>query len=124
MFAVHPPNAAANQPCRAAGVEPSFLLHPLDFLTAESCPALRFFPAMDAARIQRVLAQGAPVPVAWYWASNGDPQNTGAFRTTPSTPAVEAAAREEEDAHVLADELHHVGLAGVAALRRRPARKA
>ncbi|MDW8282897.1 MAG: polysaccharide deacetylase family protein [Myxococcales bacterium] len=33
--------------CRAAGVEPSFLLHPLDFLSGDSCPALRFFPAMD-----------------------------------------------------------------------------
>ncbi len=32
--------------CRLAGVQPSMLLHPLDFLGAEDCPALAFFPAM------------------------------------------------------------------------------
>jgi peptidoglycan-N-acetylglucosamine deacetylase len=33
--------------CRAAGVQPSFLLHPLDLLGAEQAPGLSFFPAMD-----------------------------------------------------------------------------
>lgn len=32
--------------CRAAGVGPSLLLHPTDFLDAEDVPAMRFFPAM------------------------------------------------------------------------------
>ncbi len=32
--------------CRLAGVQPSMLLHPLDFLGAEDCQALAFFPAM------------------------------------------------------------------------------
>ncbi len=32
--------------CRLAGVQPSMLLHPLDFLGAEDCEALAFFPAM------------------------------------------------------------------------------
>ncbi len=32
--------------CRLAGVEPSILLHPLDFLGAEDVPSLGFFPAM------------------------------------------------------------------------------
>ncbi len=32
--------------CRATGVEPSLLLHPLDFLSGEDCNALAFFPAM------------------------------------------------------------------------------
>jgi hypothetical protein len=41
------------------------------------------------ARIQRVLVQGAPVPVAWYWASNGDPEKKGEFRRAPTTPADE-----------------------------------
>jgi hypothetical protein len=40
-------------------------------------------------RIQRVLKQGAAIPVAWYWASNGDPGKIGEFRRTPTTPAVE-----------------------------------
>jgi hypothetical protein len=32
--------------CRALNVAPSVLLHPLDFLAAEDCPELGFFPAM------------------------------------------------------------------------------
>jgi peptidoglycan/xylan/chitin deacetylase (PgdA/CDA1 family) len=33
--------------CRAAGVEPSLLLHPLDFLGADDVEGLDFFPAMN-----------------------------------------------------------------------------
>ena len=33
--------------CRVAGVEPSILLHPLDFLGAGDAPGLSFFPGMD-----------------------------------------------------------------------------
>jgi len=33
--------------CRVAGVPPSWLLHPLDFLGADDAPDLGFFPAMD-----------------------------------------------------------------------------
>ncbi|HSC87798.1 MAG TPA: polysaccharide deacetylase family protein [Polyangiaceae bacterium] len=36
----------ALQACRLAGVEPSLLLHPLDFLGGEEAPGLDFFPAM------------------------------------------------------------------------------
>jgi hypothetical protein len=32
--------------CRASGVSPSFLLHPLDFIDAEQIPELKFFPGM------------------------------------------------------------------------------
>ena len=32
--------------CRALNIAPSVLLHPLDFLSMEDCPELRFFPAM------------------------------------------------------------------------------
>jgi hypothetical protein len=32
--------------CRRTGVQPSLLLHPLDFLSQEDAPALSFFPAM------------------------------------------------------------------------------
>ncbi len=32
--------------CRLAGVEPSLLLHPLDFLGGDDCDGLAFFPAM------------------------------------------------------------------------------
>ncbi len=33
--------------CRVAGVAPSVLLHPLDFIDASVAPALRFFPGMS-----------------------------------------------------------------------------
>ncbi len=33
--------------CRAAGIEPSFLLHPLDLLGGDAVHELRFFPGMD-----------------------------------------------------------------------------
>lgn len=32
--------------CRVTGVQPSLLLHPLDFLSGEDAPELKFFPAM------------------------------------------------------------------------------
>ncbi|MEZ5345812.1 MAG: polysaccharide deacetylase family protein [Pyrinomonadaceae bacterium] len=35
--------------CKLSGVQPSLLLHPLDFLSGEDAPELRFFPAMDLA---------------------------------------------------------------------------
>lgn len=36
--------------CRLTGVEPSFLLHPLDFLGREDAPELAFFPGMQLPR--------------------------------------------------------------------------
>jgi hypothetical protein len=44
--------------CTRTGVELSFLLHPLDFISGDSCPALRFFPAMSmpAARKRELVA--------------------------------------------------------------------
>ena len=33
--------------CRMSGVQPSLLLHPLDFLSKDDAPELGFFPAMD-----------------------------------------------------------------------------
>ena len=39
--------------CKLRGVEPSFLLHPLDFISGEECPALRFFPAMNMPATQK-----------------------------------------------------------------------
>ena len=33
--------------CGVVGIEPSILLHPLDFLNGEDVPELKFFPAMD-----------------------------------------------------------------------------
>ncbi len=41
--------------CRALGVAPSILLHPLDFLCGADCDALSFFPAMELP-LERKLA--------------------------------------------------------------------
>jgi len=38
---------AALLSCRLAGIEPSFLLHPLDLIDAKQEPRLAFFPGMD-----------------------------------------------------------------------------
>jgi peptidoglycan/xylan/chitin deacetylase (PgdA/CDA1 family) len=40
--------------CKLAGVNPSFLLHPLDFLGAEEAPELAFFPGMKLSSQQKL----------------------------------------------------------------------
>jgi peptidoglycan/xylan/chitin deacetylase (PgdA/CDA1 family) len=40
--------------CRVAGVEPSILLHPLDWLGGEEVPELRFFPGMELSASRKV----------------------------------------------------------------------
>ena len=46
--------SAALTACRAAGVEPSILLHPLDFLGGEDVPSLGFFPSMKLRAEQKL----------------------------------------------------------------------
>jgi hypothetical protein len=45
---------AALRACATAGIEPSILLHPLDFLGAEDAPALDFFPGMGMATADKL----------------------------------------------------------------------
>jgi hypothetical protein len=40
--------------CRLFGVEPSILLHPLDFLGGEDVPRLQFFPSMKMSSQQKI----------------------------------------------------------------------
>ncbi len=40
--------------CRITGTQPSILLHPLDFMGAEDCPTLAFFPGMDMTREEKL----------------------------------------------------------------------
>lgn len=40
--------------CRLSGTEPSLLLHPLDFIGADECPELQFFPGMSLPRAERI----------------------------------------------------------------------
>ena len=44
--------------CRLTGTSPSILLHPLDFMGREDCPALAFFPGMDLARDRKLEIMG------------------------------------------------------------------
>jgi peptidoglycan/xylan/chitin deacetylase (PgdA/CDA1 family) len=50
---------AALAACRSAGIGASFLLHPLDFLSGEEVPELRFFPGMaiDQNHKKRLVAE-------------------------------------------------------------------
>lgn len=45
--------------CELFRIEPSFLLHPLDFISGDTCTALRFFPAMamPAAKKRALVGQ-------------------------------------------------------------------
>lgn len=45
---------AALLACRARGISPSILLHPLDFLDGTEVPSLRFFPAMDRPSAEKI----------------------------------------------------------------------
>jgi hypothetical protein len=44
--------------CRLARIEPSILLHPLDFLGAEDAPSLEFFPAMRLSAARKLDCVG------------------------------------------------------------------
>jgi hypothetical protein len=41
--------------CRASGVEPSFLLHPLDLLGGDQVKELAFFPGMDLSGARKMV---------------------------------------------------------------------
>lgn len=86
--------AFALRVCRARGVEPSMLLHPLDVLSGDEVPALRFFPGMEipaavkAKRVSRFLGmlvdQFSVMPVGEY-------ATLANARTLPTRPAKFAA---------------------------------
>jgi peptidoglycan-N-acetylglucosamine deacetylase len=51
--------AAALRTCKLAGVQPSILLHPLDFLGADDVSTLSFFPAMSLGGVRKTeLVEG------------------------------------------------------------------
>ena len=54
---------AALGACRAAGLEPSFLLHPLDFLGPSEAPGLAFFPGMDLNKSQKLHLAGRALDI-------------------------------------------------------------
>lgn len=50
---------AALKVCKFTGVEPSLLLHPLDFLGSEDAPELKFFPGMNLPSEQKLEIVGS-----------------------------------------------------------------
>jgi hypothetical protein len=44
--------------CRRAGLSPSFLLHPLDFLALDEAPGLAFFPGMNIKKREKLHLAG------------------------------------------------------------------
>ncbi len=77
--------------CRTAGLEPSFLLHPLDFLGPSEAPGLAFFPGMDLNRAKKLHLAGRALDIL---AAHYDLMPLGAF--------VEALARDGKIRRVLA----------------------
>jgi peptidoglycan-N-acetylglucosamine deacetylase len=71
--------------CRARGVNPSFLLHPLDFLAAADAPELAFFPGMR-------LTLEAKLAVAEY----AFEQLQAAFDVLPMSQAASVEAKRFE----------------------------
>lgn len=53
--------------CRARGVEPSFLLHPLDFLGREDAPEVAFFPGMQLAREHKLALADEFITLYQRW---------------------------------------------------------
>jgi len=86
---------AALRTCRLAGVEPSILLHPLDFLGAEDVPSLGFFPAMRlsaAQKLERVERCLERMQALFDVRSLGEHATAAGGR--PALPLVEARFRE------------------------------
>jgi hypothetical protein len=83
--------------CRAAGLRPNFLLHPLDFLGPEEAPGLAFFPGMDINKRTKLRLAGRALDIL---SGRYDLEPLGAFvegldresRLSCVRPAVEASA--------------------------------
>ncbi len=91
--------------CRVTGVEPSYLLHPLDFMGREDAPQLAFFPGMDLPRAHKLALADVflrtlqkhfdvvPMSVHARRVSGGgglrqvDPPSDDAFRASAPAPA-------------------------------------
>lgn len=78
--------AAALRACRLARIEPSVLLHPLDVLSGDEVPDLRFFPGMGiptAVKLRRVASYLDLLTRAFRVVPVGDHARLAAARTLP-----------------------------------------
>lgn len=49
--------------CRLAGIEPTFLLHPLDLIGGDEVPELRFFPGMEITTARKTALFGKAIGI-------------------------------------------------------------
>jgi peptidoglycan/xylan/chitin deacetylase (PgdA/CDA1 family) len=79
--------AAALRTCRLAGVEPSVLLHPLDVLSGDEVPDLRFFPGMGIptdVKLRRVASYLDLLTRSFRVVPVGDHARVAAARALPT----------------------------------------
>jgi hypothetical protein len=79
--------ANALRACRLARVEPSVLLHPLDLLSGDEVPNLRFFPGLEiptAVKLQRVASYLDVLTAAFRVVPVGDHARLAATRSLPT----------------------------------------
>lgn len=73
--------------CTRTGTELSFLLHPLDFISGDSCPALRFFPAMSMpAERKRELVSAALAEIREHFDTVTMAEHARRLRLRPDLP--------------------------------------
>lgn len=73
--------------CQRTGVELSFLLHPLDFISGDTCPALRFFPAMSMpAERKRALVTQALATIREHFDAVPMGEHARRLRQRPDLP--------------------------------------
>ena len=82
--------------CRLTGVQPSLLLHPLDFLSGDDAEPLRFFPAMQL-DIKEKLRMIDKILVAYKHCFNVVPMGQHAEQLAMAGPLRRVALRPLED---------------------------
>jgi peptidoglycan-N-acetylglucosamine deacetylase len=77
--------------CRLAGVAPSFLLHPLDFVGPDEAPELKFFPGMGLSLEQKLnVASDALAQISKHFQMV--PMQVHAAKSSPAAPSASPAS--------------------------------
>ena len=86
---------AALAACRASGIEPSFLLHPLDLLGGDQVKELAFFPGMDLSGARKMkLFHKVLRALGERYRLVGMSQHARAILGRPSLPVMSAVSRQ------------------------------
>lgn len=86
----------AIQLCRASGIAPSLLLHPLDFMGCEDDSDLSFFPAMGRPAQPKIEMTGWMIDqMMKYWEVRPMKDHAGAITSRAESESGKSAARHE-----------------------------